>query len=91
MKLKDKNIAFGLTSVLYAFKDTIIEMQNISKQGGKIIPIMQADTYNANNEYRDNINFIKDIEEISGRKVICEEEAAGKVEADIMVIAPCSR
>lgn len=83
MKLKGRKIAFGFTDCFYAFKKTIAEMRNIVLQGGEIIPIMPLDTYKT--------HFIKEIEDISNRKIIIDEEEAERIEADIMIIAPCSR
>lgn len=87
MKLKDKKIAFGLTNTFYAFPKTIKEIKNIILEGGEVVPIMPIDTYNAI-----EVNFfIKYIEEITNKKVIINDKEAERVEADIIVIAPCSR
>lgn len=91
MKLKDKKIAFGLTHVFYAFDKTIEQMKNIVLEGGEIFPIMPITTYQSNSKYSDVIHFVTKIEEITGKKIISSNEEAVKVEADIMVIAPCSR
>lgn len=91
MKLKDKKIAFGLTNVYYAFPNTIREIKNIIFEGGEVIPIMPIDTYKADNQYYDVSSFIKDIETITNKKIIISDIEAEKVEADIIVIAPCSR
>lgn len=85
MKLNNRKIAFGLTSPLYTFKNTIEEIKKIAKLGGSIIPIMPFDTYKKASD------FINEIETITNNKVIYEEEKAKRVEADIMIIAPCSR
>ena len=87
MKLKDKKIAFGLTNAFYAFDKTIEQMRNIILDGGEIFPIMTIKTYQADN----NIQFVSKIEDITGKKIINSNTEAEKVEADIMVIAPCSR
>lgn len=91
MKLKGRKIAFGLTDCFYAFKNTIAEMRDIALEGGKIIPIMPLDTYNTNSKFYKSTDFIKEIESISNRKIIINEEETERVEADIMIIAPCSR
>lgn len=91
MKLEGKKIAFGLTDVFYAFKNTIGEMKNIIKEGGEVIPIMSLDTYNTNSKYYKSSDFIKDIQEITNNKIINSDDEVEKIEADIMIIAPCSR
>lgn len=52
---------------------------------------MEETIYQNNSKYDDIIKFIKEIEEISKRKIINCIEEAEKIEADIIVIAPCSR
>ena len=91
MKLQDKKIAFGLTSSFYAFKNTIAEMKNIIKMGGKIIPIMSKNAYTADNKQYNTAELIKEIIRITDTEIIYEEEKAEEIEADIVVIAPCSR
>ena len=91
MKLTGKKIAFGLTDVFYTFNNTIIEMQNIIKEGGEVIPIMPIDTYKTDSKYYKSCDFIKDIEKIANRRIINSREEAENVEADVLVIAPCSR
>ena len=91
MKVENKKIAFGLTNVFFAFEKVIAEMKKIQKYGGEIIPIMSKDTYTTDSKYYKSIDFIKDIEECSNRKIITVEKEAEEVEADILVIAPCCR
>lgn len=91
MKLRDKKIAFGLTSCFYTFKNTIAEMKNITLEGGKIIPIMQEDTYNTDSKYGKALDFTKQIEKLSNKKIITSKEELEKIKMDITVIAPCSR
>ena len=91
MKLKNKRIAFGLTSTFYAFPNTIEQIKNIVLEGGKVLPLMPIDTYKTDNKYYKPTDFIKDIEDITNNKIIINEVEAERVEADIIVIAPCSR
>ena len=91
MKLKNKKIAFGLTSSFYAFKATIIEMKKIISEGGEIFPIMSKGAYTTNSQFGNAADYIRKIEYITKKKIINGMEEAEEVEADIMVIAPCSR
>lgn len=91
MKLKKKMIAFGLTNVFYTFRDTMSEMKTITLEGGNIIPIMSFNTYDGSCRYGKISDFSNKIENITKKKIIYSVEEAEKVEADIMVIAPCSR
>ncbi len=91
MNLKNKKIAFGLTCSFYTFKATIAEMKKIVSEGGNVIPIMSKNAYTTNNKFGSANDYIKKIELITNRKVICGVEEAEEVESDIMIIAPCSR
>lgn len=91
MELKDKKIAFGLTSTFYTFKNTIEEINNIMHEGANVIPIMPIDTYKTDSKYGKITDFIKNIEDITHRNIIKTSEEAEREETDIMVIAPCCR
>ncbi len=91
MKLKGKKIAFGLTSSFYTFKHTINEIRKLVLDGVEVIPIMSSGAYTTDTKYGKAIDFIKKIEDITGKKVINSMGEAEKVDSDIMVIAPCSR
>lgn len=91
MKLKGKKIAFGLTSCFYTFKNTINEIRKLVLDGAEVIPIMSIGAYTTDTKYGKAVDFIKKIENITGKKVINDMGEAEKVNSDIMVIAPCSR
>lgn len=91
MKLKNKKIAFGLTSVFYTFNPTISEIKKIVSEGGEVFPIMSIKACTTNSKFGMANDFRKEIEEITNKKIINNTEEAEKIDADIMVIAPCSR
>ena len=94
MKLKDKNIGFCLTGSFCTFKNTIVQMKELVKEEANIIPIMSNHAYTLDTKFGKAKDFIKEIEEITGNKVlhtIQEVEPIGpKHITDIMIIAPCS-
>ncbi len=85
MNLEGKTIAFGLNNVFYAFKNTIEEIRKIIKSGANVIPIMQIEK---EDKYK---ILIEEIEKITGKKIVSTEDEVEKIEADILVISPCSR
>lgn len=91
MNIQNTKIAFGLTSSFYAFNSVINEIKKIKLENCNIIPIMSYDAYYTDSKFGKARDFIKNIEEITNKKVICDVEEAEDVEADIMIIAPCSR
>lgn len=90
MKVKNKKIAFGLTSSFYTFNATINEMEKIVSDGGEILPIMSKRAYFTDSRYGTANDFINRIEDITKNKIMISIEDIEGIDADIMVIAPCS-
>lgn len=95
MKLEGKKIGFCLTGSFCTFKNTILQIKEIVKQGGDVLPIMSYNSYNLDTKFGMAQDFINEIEEITGKKVIHTiqdaEPIGPKKLIDIMIIAPCSR
>lgn len=93
MDLKNKNIVFCLTASFCTFKNTIIQIKELAKVAN-IIPIMSYSAYNIDSKYGKAKEFTKEIEEITGNKIINninEAELIGiKDIIDILIIAPCN-
>jgi len=94
MELKDRKIAFCLTSSFYTFKNTIKQIKKIIEKGGKVIPIMSENSYNTDTKFGKAQNFIDEIETITDKKIIhtiYEAEQLGIKEiTDILIAAPCN-
>ena len=95
MELKGIKIGFALTGSFCTFKKVIPIMKELINQGAEIIPIMSFNSYNLDTKFGKAKDFIKEIEELTDKKIIHtiqEAEPIGpKKMTDIMVIAPCSR
>lgn len=91
LKIKNKKIAFGLTSSFYTYKATISEIKKIVAEGGEVFPIMSIGAYTTDTKFGKAEDFIKRIENITKKKIINNMQEAEDVESDILVIAPCSR
>ena len=95
MELKVIKIGFALTGSFCTFKKVIPKMKELINQGAEIIPIMSFNSYNLDTKFGKAKDFIKEIEELTDKKIIHtiqEAEPIGpKKMTDIMVIAPCSR
>ena len=96
MELYEKKIGFVLTGSFCTFKKTIPKIKElIEKEGADIIPIMSYNSYNLDTKFGKAKDFIKEIEEITGKEIIHTIQGAEpigpKKMTDIMVIAPCSR
>lgn len=94
LKLKNKRIGFVITGSFCTFKHIIPQMQKIVDEGGDVLPIMSNHAYNMDTKFGLAKEFIKEIEEITGKKVIHtiqEAEPIGpKRMTDILIIAPAT-
>lgn len=95
MELKGIKIGFVLTGSFPAFRIVIPKMKELIKQEAEIIPVMSFNSYNLDTKFGKAKDFIKEIEEITNKKIIhtiIDAEPIGiKKLTDIMIVAPCSR
>ena len=95
MELKGIKIGFALTGSFCTFKKVIPKMKELINQGAEIIPIMSFNSYNLDTKFGKAKDFIKEIEELTDKKIIHTiqdaEQIGPKKMTDIMIIAPCSR
>ncbi len=95
MNLEGKKIGFALTGSFCTFKRTIIELKNLLKiDGVEVFPIMSFNSYNLDTKFGNAKDFIKEIEEVTNKKIINTipdaEPIGPKKMFDILIIAPCS-
>jgi len=94
VKLEDKRIGFVMTGSFCTFRKTIDELKKIVKLGAKVLPIMSENSYTMDTKFGKAEDFIKEIEEITGNKIlhtIQEVELIGpKDMLDILVVSPAT-
>lgn len=94
MELNGVKIGFVLTGSFCTFSKTIPKIKELIKEGANIVPVMSYNSYKLDTKFGKAFDFRKEIEEITGKKIIAtiqEAEPIGpKRLTDIMVIAPCS-
>lgn len=94
MNLENKRIGFVMTGSFCTFRKTIEELKKIIKLNANVIPIMSENSYTMDTKFGKAEDFIKEIEEITGNKIlhtIQEVEPIGpKDMLDILVVAPAS-
>ena len=94
MNLKGKNIGYCFTGSFCTFRTSIKEMKKLVEDGANVFPIMSFNGYNLDSKFGKAEDFVKEIEEITGNKIIksiVEAEPIGPKEMfDILIIAPCS-
>lgn len=95
MDFKGIKIGFVLTGSFCTFSKVIPKIKELVKKDASVIPVMSFNSYNLDTKFGKAKDFIKEIEEITGKKIIHTIEDAEpigpKKMTDIMVIAPCSR
>lgn len=95
MELKGKKIGFVLTGSFCTFSKTIPKMKELMQKEAEVIPIMSFNSYNMDTKFGKAKDFIDEIEEITGKKIIHTikdaEPIGPKKMTDVMVVAPCSR
>lgn len=94
MELKGKNIGYCFTGSFCTFRVSINAMKKLVEEGANVFPIMSFNGYNLDTKFGKAEDFRKEIEEITGNKIISsiqEAEPIGpKKMFDILIIAPCS-
>lgn len=94
MKLEGKKVGFVMTGSFCTFKATIPHMKKIIENGASIVPIMSFNAYTLDTKFGKAKDFINEIEDITGEKIIhsiTDAEPIGpKKMTDIMIIAPCT-
>lgn len=94
MRLEGKRIGFVLTGSFCTFRKTIDELKKIIKLGAIVVPIMSENSYTMDTKFGKAKDFITEIEEITGNKIlhtVQEVEPIGpKDMLDILVVAPAT-
>lgn len=94
MKLEGKKVGFVITGSFCTFEKTIEQLKNIVKEKAEVIPIMSHNAYNMDTKFGKAKDFIKQIEEITGKEIIHTiqqaEPIGPKHMTDIMIIAPAT-
>ena len=95
MLLKGIKVGFALTGSFCTFKTTIPQMEKIKDEGAEIIPIMSEHAYLTDTKFGKAKDFIKQIENITGKEIIHTiqdaEPIGPKHLTDVLIIAPCTR
>ena len=90
-----KNIGYVFTGSFCTFRKSINEMKKIVEKKANVLPIMSYHSYELDTKFGKAQDFIDEIEQITGNKIIHtipEAEPIGpKHLTDIMIIAPASR
>ena len=94
MKFKDLKIGFALTGSFCTFAKTIPKIAELVKEGATVLPIMSYNAYSLDTKFGNAEDFVTQIEDITGNKIIHTIQGAEpigpKKMTDILVIAPAT-
>ena len=94
MNLENVKIGFTLTGSFCTFSKVIPKIKELKNKNADIIPIMSYNAYNLDTKFGKAEDFIIEIENITGKKIIHtiqdSEPIGAKKLTDILIIAPCS-
>ncbi|MBR2705344.1 MAG: dipicolinate synthase subunit B [Clostridia bacterium] len=94
MNFKGKRIGITMTGSFCTFSKVIEQIRELAKRGADIIPIMSFNSSKLDTKFGKAKDFVSEIEQISGKKVIDTIQGAEpigpKKMTDIMLVAPCS-
>lgn len=87
-------VGFAVCGSFCTFKKVIPQMQKLVDNGYRVLPIMSGIAYSTDTRFGKASDFIKEIENICGEKIIYTikdaEPIGPKKLLDILVIAPCT-
>lgn len=88
------NLGFAMCGSFCTFKKVIPQIKVLAEEGYNVFPMMSDVAYTTDTRFGKAEDFIREIEEITGKKIIhrvFEAEPIGpKKMLDVMVIAPCT-
>lgn len=94
MDIKNKKVGVIMTGSFCTFSKVIPQIKELINRGAEVIPIMSEHSYSMDTKFGKAQQFINEIEQLTGKKIINtiqEAEPIGpKKMTDIMLIAPCS-
>lgn len=92
MSLTGKRIGFGLTGSHCTYDEVYPEIEKLVKAGAEVVPIVSFTVKNTDTRFGKGEDWIKKIEELTGKKVIDSivgaEPLGPKMPLDCMIIAP---
>lgn len=94
MKIVSKNIGFGITGSFCTVVEILDILKMLKAEGANIFPVMSDQVYHNDSRFHNRDQFLAEVEEITGRKVISTiagaETMGPDTPLDVMIIAPAT-
>lgn len=88
------NVGFALCGSFCTFKKVIPQIEALISSGYNVIPVMSGVSYSTDTRFGKAEDFVRQIEDITGKKIIhtitAAEPIGPKMLLDALVIAPCT-
>lgn len=92
--MEKPTFGFAMCGSFCTFRAVIDEMRRISEKGYQLLPVMSANACSIDTRFGRAEDFIMEVEDICGKKVLTmipETEPIGpKKMVDLMIVAPCT-
>jgi dipicolinate synthase subunit B len=94
IELSNVTFGFAICGSFCTFSKAIEQMKKIVNTGYSVLPVMSQNAYSTDTRFGLAADFVQEVEEICGKKVIksiVEAEPIGpKKMVDLMIVAPCT-
>lgn len=88
------NIGFAMTGSFCTFSRVIPEIRTLTELGAEVYPIMSEMAYSTDTRFGKSADFIRTVNEMTGREIIHSISAAEPIGPkhylDALVVAPCT-
>lgn len=87
-------LGYAMCGSFCNLRKAIDQLRNLAASGEEILPIMSQNTYYTDTKFGKAKDFVKEVEEICGKKIIKEipeaEPIGPQIKLDCLCIAPCT-
>ena len=94
MELKEKKIGFAVCGSFCTFSKVMPQLKELVESGAEVYPIMSEMAYSTDTRFGKSEDFIKYMEETTGKKILNTVQGAEPIGPkgylDALVIAPCT-
>lgn len=94
MELKEKKIGFAVCGSFCTFSKVMPQLKELVESGAEVYPIMSEMAYSTDTRFGKSADFIKYMEETTGKKILNTVQGAEPIGPkgylDALVIAPCT-
>ncbi len=92
--MKDTTVGYAICGSFCTFSKTIPQIKKLVNSGARVIPIMSQNAYSTDTRFAKAEEFISEVEQITGEKVVHTisgaEPIGPKKMCDLIIVAPCT-